>query len=201
MNVWTLLIAIALLLATPRHALTAPKGDDAVTEDLCRQATNPAQKKQTELFYFGDMASMREETPEAWRAFRSAKERESAATDDNLYTTADVTLLQGRILLVKFMFTSPSGDWAHYVDACYRPDGTLARIVADLRTFNGNIRVVRTIHFSPQGKEIKRQTTFYDLNSGKKQQPSPGSFQDQEPTIFLRTQELPFFPLLQRGGN
>ncbi len=201
MRAWHLRILIAFILALAIKNLgLAATGEVATAEDFCRQAADFAKQKQGKIRYFGNMASMEQEAKDDWRGFRTAKERDKATTDDNLFETADVTLRDGKVLLVKFMFTSPSGDWAHYIDACYRTDGTLARAVAELRTFNGNMRVVRTIYFSTKGRESKSQTSYFDLDNGKKKQPTQGSFLDQEPTLFLKTAELPFSRLLSLRG-
>jgi hypothetical protein len=37
---------------------------------------------------------------------------------------------------VEIFFQSGSGDWGQFADLCYRSDGTLARLIDMLNTFN-----------------------------------------------------------------
>ena len=72
-----------------------------------------------------------------------------------------------RIRAAKLMRTSPSGDWAQYLTYCYRADGTLAFVLAELRTFLGDVRVVDRHYFGADGRQIRKTRRIFDLKTNK----------------------------------
>jgi hypothetical protein len=48
-------------------------------------------------------------------------------------------------LLVTTFTTSSSGEWGHFVDYCFRADGTLALTRSTLNTFLGGEHCVRRV--------------------------------------------------------
>ena len=55
---------------------------------------------------------------------------------------------QGKVIAAKFNFTSPSGDWNHFINYYFRENGSLAKIDAQLNTFEGNVSVVRQRYYN-----------------------------------------------------
>lgn len=86
----------------------------------------------------------------------------------------------GMIRSATLFETSPSGDWAQTFDYCYRKDGTLAFILAELRTFRGNVRVVDRLYYGPTGVEIRRVRKYFDLDTNKPVTGKTPQFQDLE---------------------
>src|SRR5678815_5128901 len=64
-----------------------------------------------------------------WREFSSEAElRAFAARGAAPNTEAVVSRAKSGATLVSMYFQDPSEDWAHVVDYCFRPSGTLARV-------------------------------------------------------------------------
>ena len=72
-----------------------------------------------------------------------------------------------RIRAARLMRTSPSGDWVQYFDYCYRADGTLAFVIADLRTFLGDVRVVDRLYYDAGGRRLRKTRRIFDLKTKK----------------------------------
>ena len=84
-----------------------------------------------------------------------------------------------RIRAARLMRTSPSGDWVQYFDYCYRADGTLAFVIADLRTFLGDVRVVDRLYYGPDGRRLRKTRRIFDLKT-KKQITGKSNFQEMD---------------------
>lgn len=96
----------------------------------------------------------------------------------------------GKIRSATLFQTSPSGDWAQTFDYCYRPDGTLAFILAELRTFRGNVRVVDRLYYSSTGVQIRKIRKHFNLDTNKPISGTPPPFQDLEVRVLATTGEL-----------
>jgi hypothetical protein len=167
----------------------------ATIESYVREVDQFIKKNPRSQHIFANVATGTEKVPDEWRDFRSEKEREKADTGDNLNENAYVWLRGGKVVGVNFTFQSPSRDWAHFVIYYYRPDGTLAKIDAQLNTFYGNITVIREKYYSGTGKLLKESTKFFDLKTQKKRKPSK-NFEDEELPLYMKTFDLPFRHLL-----
>jgi len=77
---------------------------------------------------------------------------------------ADVS---GNSLVITTFATSSSGDWGHFVDYCFRADGTLALSRSTLNTTYGGVRRIRERRFSQSGTQLWTSTRVVDLVSGK----------------------------------
>lgn len=85
-----------------------------------------------------------------WREFRSKAELEKAATRENLNQSAFVWMRHGKVVAADLAFTTPSGDYAHYITYYFREDGTLAKIQSRLNTFvssYGGMSVLRDSYY------------------------------------------------------
>jgi hypothetical protein len=145
--------------------------------------------------HFGNIASPVKESVDVWKEFPSNAERHAARTDDNLNELADVWMFPGEGSLVRMVFTSPSGDWSDYVDYCFRADGSLAAIDAELRTFHGNMIVNRGWLYDAEGRKTGGHISYRDLQT---QQPTDArgkeglGFQSHEAPEYMSTKGLPF---------
>jgi hypothetical protein len=128
-----------------------------------------------------------------WRRFKSEKALDKIMINEAAY----VWRRRGRLVAADFTLSSESGDWAHYVNYRYRHDGTLAKIEADLRTFYGNISVVRNLYFDIKGRLLRKTTQFRDLQSNQPVKPNE-NFIDEKFEIFKTTAKLPFAFLLRK---
>lgn len=153
-----------------------------------RHLTAYVEKPSIKLEIYGDVSTSKKPK---WRKFLSAKSLEKFRESHDVYEIAFVWRKSGKIVVVNFTFTSGSGDWAHYVFHRFRPDGTLANVEADLRTFYGHVSVERCFYFRPNGELITRQTKFRDIATGEPKKPGD-DFYDNKVRIYKSTNRLPF---------
>jgi hypothetical protein len=111
------------------------------------------------------------------------------------YTVAYIWKKDKKIVRVNFTNSSPSGDWVHYVFHTYNPDGSLAKVDRELRTFMGDIIVNRVQFLNANGRTIKFSRSFRDLMT-KEPKSEPESFQDIDADVYLKTRKLPFYRLI-----
>ncbi len=149
---------------------------------------------------FADVSDYESDAPAKWQKFASEKALEMYREKSEAYSIAYVWLKAGRIAATNFTLFSPSGDWAKYVYSYFRPDGSLARVETDLRTFYGDYKVVRRRYFDSAGKEISRSAKFLDLQTGKPKKAPDGVMGDDpdEVDYYLTTVKLPFAHLLTK---
>ncbi len=134
-----------------------------------------------------------EDKPDKWAEFKTVRQEVQA----NLEDSAHVWARDGKVVAARFSFTTPSGDWYHYVDCYFRVDGTLVKIHAQLNTFSGpdgGISVVRDKFYSSSGKLLHTTTRYLDLKSQKPRK--RGEFMDQPIPVYQTVRDLPFYKLL-----
>jgi hypothetical protein len=118
---------------------------------------------------FADTADFADaEIEPAWRRFES----EEALTvyreqEKETFQVAFVWMVDGKPAVSNFTRFSPSGDWAQYDLHYFRTDGTVAKIVSELRTFYGNFALRREIWFNSKGVQIASSRSYSDLETGK----------------------------------
>jgi hypothetical protein len=139
---------------------------------------------------FGDTAEYDDSNPR-WREFKTKAAFEKAT----LYQSATVWTRAGTVVLVGFTFTSPSGDWAHFINYYFRDDGSLAKIEGQLNTFYGDVSIVRKQHFNDAGIQISSTERFLDLKT-RKPIKKPDDFFDKPVPVYRTITELPFHKLL-----
>jgi hypothetical protein len=71
------------------------------------------------------------------------------------------------VFFVMTMTTSSSGDWAHFVEYCFRADGTLAQARSTLNTFYGGVKRIRLHRFARDGRGLWTSTRVFDLRTGR----------------------------------
>lgn len=86
--------------------------------------------------------------------------------------------------------TSPSGDWTKTHDYCFRRDGTLAFVLAELRTFNGNVRVEDRFYFSPSGRQFRKLRYVFDLETARRLPDGYANFMDRDTTLYRSRRDL-----------
>ncbi len=115
------------------------------------------------------------------------------------HTQVGVWKTPDNVILVAAFFTSDSGDWAYFVDYCYRPDGTLARTTSTFNSFVASnvpdgIHRERTRHFDTTGRVTGSRSSVSNLATGKPLQIQVAGY--DEPA-YTKVEKLPFFPLLK----
>ena len=135
-----------------------------------------------------------------WKKFGSEKALEKHRETSETYSIAYNWKKNGKVVGSNFTDFSPSGDWTQYTFHYFRPDGTLAKVEAELRTFNGDWIVERNYWFNPSGRQIKKTSKYLDLNTKKPKKPTADIKDDSTGafavTYFKRVDKLPFAALL-----
>jgi hypothetical protein len=139
---------------------------------------------------FADISSEDDEK-ERWKEFKNDKELENTTW----YQASGVFTQAGKIVVTRFTFTSPSGDWYHFIDYYFRDDGSLAKIHARLNTFYGNISVIRNRYFDSAGLLIKETKSFHDVKTDRVAK-EPAGFMDEPIPLYKTVSDLPFSKLL-----
>ena len=143
---------------------------------------------------FADIAEA-SATKSLWKEFKTEADRQEAETGYNLNQNAYVWTREGRVIGANFTFTSPSGDWTHFIMYYFRDDGSLAKIDAQLNTFFGNISVIRHRYYDPRGRLLSSSGKYLDLETQKPKK-RPVDFTDEPIPLFKSVSNLPFRKLL-----
>jgi hypothetical protein len=143
-----------------------------------------------------------------WVEFKREPDLKAAVKAERVFDVAWVWSSEDGAIAVSMTHTSPSGDWFHFVEYCYRTDGTLARLNSTLNTFNAvdkdpekdvnGARRERDRYFDAMGKQIKVSKRVLDL---KTKRPAPTlQIMDDAESIYRTTTALPFSGLLKSQG-
>lgn len=137
-----------------------------------------------------------------WKKFASEKALEKYRETSETYSIAYNWKKDGKVVASNFTDFSPSGDWTQYTFHYFRPDGTLAKVESELRTFYGDWIVTRSYYFDTAGKRIKRTAKYLDLNTKKPKKPSKEITDDANGTFavtyYKSVSKLPFAALIDR---
>lgn len=98
-----------------------------------------------------------------WKRFASEEALNKVVT----YNIAFVWRKNGRIVKANFTLFSESGDWAQYVYHYFRADGSLAKLESELRTFYGDMIVIKNFYYDSKGSLLRKRTRYFDLRSKK----------------------------------
>lgn len=146
----------------------------------CRESRKAPATVRLELIQVqkGDGNEWRWERPKTESARKDAYIQLSLFLTGRKVTAADLTR------------NSLSGDWTQKTDYCFRSDGTLAFVFADLKTFHGDVQVEDRLYFNPGGVKIRTLQYVYALYTGKRIEPEEGSFMAVPARIFLKASAL-----------
>ncbi len=189
-----LLCIVCAAAAIAQTKTTEIRQIDTLAKSIDARAKRPKASK----LVFADVSDYETDESAKWKKFASEKALERHREKTEAYTIAYVWLDGGKIASTNFTLFSPSGDWAKYVYSYFRPDGSLARVETDYRTFNGDFKVVRRIYFDRAGNEISRSAKILDLQSGKPKKAPDGVMGDDpdDADYYMTTSKLPFAHLI-----
>src|ERR1051325_1173051 len=209
-NIISLVLACSHIYGTAEASMTSARAlrlaamqaqnptDIAAIEAYARQLDAHAKRNAGGGRLFADIAGYTDGSAPRWQEFRSRRALERA----EVCSAATVwTQPASDALLADFTLSSPSGDWAHYANYYYRGDGTLAKLHSELRTFMGDLIVIRDRFYDTRGKLLQEKTRYLDLNTRKPKKVEEGSFQDIPLELYAKTSDLPFHSLLKRRGQ
>ena len=136
----------------------------------------------TKSVIFADYGRLEDGWPAVWRL--QMPKSGFAYSHLELYRDGDTIRLADRF------HTSPSGDWSKTHEYCFRADGTLAWLFAELRTFLGDARVEDRLYYDPTGTQVRALRYAFDLKTGKRLDENTANFMDKETTIYLTVKAI-----------
>lgn len=199
--------ALALLLLLSTQRATAQTKTQNPVEDVAKTTAIAGidaysksvdqfiKRKQKSARIFANVASDDEQARDLWKEFKTEKERDAADTGGNLNENAYVWHMNGKLVGANFTFQSPSRDWAHFVMYYFREDGTLAKTESTLNTFYGNVTILRTTYYDTNGRALRSNVRYRDLNTQKPLK-RPKDFFDEPTPVYAKVSALPFHRLL-----
>lgn len=189
--------------SAPVNEAEREKSERHRVDALCSRLRQYAKTPNSKPRVFADMSDEVRPTvgKGQWREFPTIKALESAAKGQvsaGFNTSAYIWSLRDTSMLVFASFQSRSGDWAHFVEYCYRRDGTLARSESTLNTVyardgKGPVHRVRVRYYDLEGRILHTSATVSDLDT-KKSDPTR-QFDDQEEPLYTSKAALPFFKI------
>jgi hypothetical protein len=168
----------------------------------CKTIDAFVKRNKSPQLIFADISDYNDDSKAKWRKFASEKALEKFREKTETYTIAYNWRKNGKLIHSNFTLFSPSGDWTQYVYHYFRPDGTLAKVESDMRTFYGDMIVLQTIYFDSKGKLLSKTTQYKDLTTHKPKKPSKDFLSDfsqlkSGEDYFKKTSKLPFASLLR----
>jgi hypothetical protein len=140
-----------------------------------------------------------------WVEFKRERDLNAAVKQDHVFDIAQLWSREDGAIAVSMRLSSASADWFHFVEYCFRADGTLARVNSTLNTFNAadkdpekdvsGASRERDRYFDASGAQIKVRRRVLDLKT-KRPAPTLRVMDDAEP-IYKTAAALPFHGLLK----
>jgi hypothetical protein len=192
--------AALLLTITIAAVFAQPKVDASVRQidAYVRMVDRMMQRRKAPDLIIADVSDYETDVPE-WRAFKTEKDLERFRESTETYTIANNWRQRGRIVSSFFTLFSPSGDWAQYVTHYFRLDGTAAKVIIEMRTFNGDYIVTRSMYFDTRGKLLKKAAKYLDLTTKKPKKPTPEMLDENSGFFpgeyYKKVSSLPFYSL------
>ncbi|HEX8708522.1 MAG TPA: hypothetical protein VF723_09790 [Pyrinomonadaceae bacterium] len=204
----TLLLGVLLALMLPfagegRAALLASRArkpaqsssEIAAAEAYSRRLDQYKKRNPGRARFLADVSNYQANEQASWRVFKNRRQLERA----DAYTTAAVwTRPTGEIVVADLFLTSPSGDWATYATYYFRDDGRLAKSRSELRTFMGDLVVIRERLYDTGGRLLRETARYLDLKTRRPKRVRAGDFMDVPAPNYAKTSELPFYRLLKK---
>ncbi len=205
MKKYSLLIIALLLLGFQNlsFAQTNKRTEIRRIEAYCKTIDTFVRRNKNPHLVFADISDYNDDSKSKWRKFASDKALEKFRTRNETYTIAYNWRKNGKLIHSAFTLFSPSGDWAQYVHHYFRPDGTLAKVKSELRTFYGDLIVLQTLYFNGKGRLLRKTIQYKDLRTGKPTKPEKEYLEGTTDFVngkdyFKKVSKLPFAKLLRQ---
>jgi hypothetical protein len=86
--------------------------------------------------------------------------------------------------------TSPSGDWYSIDEYCFNGNGGIAELYSDLRTFYGNVQVIRKWKYYADSSVENYDIQTIDMNTKKTINPDEANYMDNPPYLVKTYKDL-----------
>lgn len=169
----------------------------SVIDNYAGSVRNYIEKEGQPHMVIADAAYYEKTNKPVWKVFMTEADFEAAREKKDFYDIAYLWYDKGVPVAANFTYSSESGDWAQYVNYIFRPDGTVAHVKRELRTFMGDLIVERNYHISENGKILKETKSFRDLMTDKPVA-EPKDFMDMDIDLYKKVGDLPFAAEMSR---
>lgn len=198
-----LIIAFLLFAVHFIPAQTNKKAEIKTIDAYCKTVDAFVKRNKNPQPIFADISDYNDDSKNKWRKFASEKALKKFREKTETYTIAYNWRKKGKIIQTIFTLFSGSGDWEQYVFHCFRPDGTLAKVKSDMRTFDGDLIVLQDLYFYRKGKLLRKTVQYKDLRTRKPKKLISDylkSYSDfiSDVDYFKKTSKLPFAKLVGR---
>jgi hypothetical protein len=163
-------------------------------DSYCSQAADYAAQNRNTALLFSAVPQNPTAALDRWHPVKTNAELQTKR--QNGQSTAVVTVRDGHLIFAVFELNNQFGDSSETAQYCFRADGTLAELRSDLRSYHGDMRVIREAAYTSSGELSRSSTQSSDLTSGKPKA-IPSDFWDQPAPVFLHVGDLPFAKQLQ----
>jgi len=184
-----LLLTVSFVFAQPASLATRTQIDA-----YAKQISRYTDRHRNGAVAFADVSPYGS-SDENWKKIGSWDDLDNYSADHDAYGLALVWKQNGKVTATNFTYTSPSGDWNDYVNHYFRPDGTLALVTSESRTFANTCVAKQRFYFDRKGKQIKKTVSFSDLETGRRKAPCL-SDESLKFTYYQSVTKLPFAGLL-----
>jgi hypothetical protein len=155
----------------------------------CSQVKDYARQHADKALLFMAIPQNRDPARDHWTRISSAAALKAATQNAN--SSAKVHVRDQHVIFVDFTFQNQFGDSTQTTQYCFRPEGTLAELHSELKSFHGDMSVLRDITFDDAGRRVSQRMQSFDLETGRPKK-LPSDFWDFSPPIFLHVGDLPF---------
>ncbi|HVZ75640.1 MAG TPA: AgmX/PglI C-terminal domain-containing protein [Polyangia bacterium] len=132
-----------------------------------------------------------------WRELGNEAELKSLADGEKPPNTEAVVRKTRAATLVSMYFQDATGDWAHVVDYCFRPEGSLARVKGTFNSYTAagpgkpGVRRRRTAYYDDAGNVVRFQSRAFTLDTDKPL--GEVEFTDAADPLYPNVRALPFW--------
>jgi hypothetical protein len=186
---FVLLLFVSFVFSQPGSLVTKPQ-IDAYAKKISRFTD----RNRKSAIAFADVSSY-DSSAESWKKIGSWDDLDNYTADHDAYGLALIWKQNGKVTAANFTYTSPSGDWNDYVHHYFRPDGSLALVTSEFRTFANACVAKQRFYFDRKGRRTKKTVSYSDLETGRRKAPCLSS-EALKFTYYQSVTKLPFAGLL-----
>jgi len=172
------ILCLAACAALVLPGAPARGGDDAGTRDQCAAVRKAGRK----VVLYATEVDPANGMPSAWGA--------EPPIDDRIHGMITVYFHGARIGAARRFDAGLSGDWIKTQDYCFRSDGSLAFLKAELRTLRGGVRVEDRMAFDMTGSRRRADRIVRDLETDQDVANLNVTFTDQATAVYTDTRAL-----------
>lgn len=199
---------LIVYLAAANGTVTAQAAKRTATQQIdtyCKSVEKFTIAQEKAALIFADTSGDEGGKPK-WKKFASQEAHEKFRESSETYEIAYAWRRNSRLVAANFTYFSESGDWAKYVNHCFRADGSLAKVSIDYRTFYGDFILLKDMYFSTAGRLLKVKSKTLDLTTHEPKKVGRDYLDENAGHInsvgyYMSVGKLPFAHLLKPKKN